>query len=65
MNDLYYDIIFPERLEFINWNEFEKRMPQCALQLKKFLSKVDENNCHIIGMKTKPVMFCTSEDIPE
>lgn len=36
MNDLYYDIIFPERLEFINWNEFEKRIPQCALQLKNF-----------------------------
>lgn len=53
MNDLYYDIIFPERLEFINWNEFEKRISQCALQLKKFLSKVDENNCHIIGAKTK------------
>ena len=40
MNDLYYDIIFPERLEFINWNDFEERMPQCAVQLKKFLSKV-------------------------
>ena len=37
MNDLYYDIIFPERLEFINWNDFEERMPQCAVQLKKFL----------------------------
>ena len=49
MNDLYYDIIFPERLEFINWNDLEERMPQCAVQLKKFLNKVDKHNCHIIG----------------
>ena len=55
MNDLYYDIIFPERLEFINWNDFEERIPQCAVQLKKFLSKVDKNNCHIIGPQLSSV----------
>lgn len=55
MNDLYYDIIYPERLEFINWNDFEERMPQCAVQLKKFLSKVDKHNCVITGIQLSSV----------
>lgn len=40
LNDLIYDINFPSKIEIINWNEFEERLPECAENFNKFINKV-------------------------
>ena len=42
IEDLIYDIVFPQKLTFYNWNELEKKLAQDANILKSVL---DRNNC--------------------
>lgn len=42
IEDLIYDIVFPNRLIFYNWRDIEKELPKDADLLKKIFNK---NNC--------------------
>lgn len=51
MDDLFYDAIFPEVLEMIDWDDLEERLPQCAERAKKFLCRVDGCGRQVIGVR--------------
>lgn len=50
MDDLFYDAIFPEVLEMIDWDDLEERLPQCAERAKKFLCRVDGCGRQVVGI---------------
>ncbi len=48
IEDLIYDIIFPQKLILDNWSEIEKKLPQDAAILKSILDKNNNGRCVII-----------------
>lgn len=47
IEDLIYDIVFPQRLIFCNWCNIEKKLPQDAAFLKTILNKNNGGRCII------------------
>lgn len=47
VEDLIYDITFPNKLNLINWSKVEKRLPQDAAILKAILDRNSNGRCVI------------------
>ena len=47
IEDIIYDVIFPEKLVFNNWNEVEKKLPQDTAILKAVLDRNCNDRCII------------------
>lgn len=47
IEDLMYDIVFPQKLIFINWREMEKKLPQDAAVLQAILSRHCSERCAV------------------
>ena len=48
IEDLIYDVIFPEKLVFNNWSEVERKLPQDTAILKAVLDRNCNERCIII-----------------
>ena len=48
IEDLIYDVIFPEKLVFNNWSEVERKLPQDTVILKAVLDRNCNDRCIII-----------------
>lgn len=48
IEDLIYDIVFPEKLIFVNWDKLERRLPRDTDILKKLFEQNASERCVII-----------------
>lgn len=48
IEDLIYDVIFPEKLIFSNWYEAEKRLPRDTTILRDILDRNNNGRCIIV-----------------
>lgn len=48
VEDLIYDVIFPEKLIFSNWGELKRKLPEEADILKSMLDRNNNERCVII-----------------
>lgn len=48
IEDLIYDVIFPEKLIFSNWYKAEKRLPSDTTKLRDILDRNNNGRCVII-----------------
>ena len=47
IEDLIYDIVFPKKIVFSEWNEIEKRLPDDATIFRKILEENNDGRCKI------------------
>lgn len=47
VNDLIYDVIFPNELQIVGWNLLKKRLPNDSEILINILDKIEKSRCTI------------------